>query len=600
MKYELETIFKRYSSGRIADDFIILWHLSRPYWGRLAVAGLCSIIISGVDGAIAWSVKPATDHIFIGRQSEYLYLLPLGVFALFSMRGLFTVFNNYLMASIGGKIVRELRQKVYEKLLALPMSYHLRNSSGDTVSKMLNDVSVLQGTVGFTVKDIFVEAGAVIVLAGVAISRKWDLALVSFVVVPLIAYSIAKLGSRMQKTSAKTRLLLAKISTIINESLQGIKVIKAFTMEEKIKTLNKQILAEYYRNTMRETRINEFSSFNADIISGLGVAVIIFYGGSLVITGQMSTGDFASFVAAIFLMYTPLRRLSRVHNNFQQGRTALDRVREVIAVKPEKQDGEEIEVKGEVVFDKVCFRYPEAQTDALSNVDLNIRRGEILALVGYSGGGKSTLVDLVAGFWYPTSGAIYVDGRDITTLSLHSLRSHIGAVTQDVILFDDSVRENIRFGRPEATDEEVIEAAKAAFAHDFIMEMPDGYNTMIGERGVRLSGGQKQRITIARAIIRNPSILILDEATSSLDTESEHQVQNALERLMQNRTTIVIAHRLSTIQKASRIAVLSGGCVIQEGTHEELLTRGGLYQELYNMQFMRSGDDEAGKAPAAS
>lgn len=588
MKNNMEALFKKFSSGTIKDDLAILWHLSRPYWGRLAAAGLCSIVLSGINAAIAWSVKPATDMVFIGKQVEYLYLLPIGVFVLFFLRGIFTVGNNYLMASIGAKIVRFLRQEVYEKLLALPMSYHSRNSSGDTVSKLLNDVSALQNTVGFTIKDILVESGTIVALAIVAITRKWDLALVSFIAVPLIAYSIAKLGTRMQKTSVQTRLLLARISTIISESLQGMKIIKAFTMENKIKALNKEVLAEYYRNTMRETRINEFSSFNADIISGVGVAVIIFYGGALVLSDQISTGDFASFVAAIFLMYTPLRRLSRVHNNFQQGRTALERVREIISVEPEKQDGDAIEVKGNILFDKVCFRYPASPNDTLNEIDLNVRSGEIIALVGYSGGGKSTLVDLVAGFWYPTAGTIYIEGKDIKTLSLHSLRSHIGTVTQDIILFDDTVRENIRFGRPDATDEEVIEAARAAFAHDFIMEMPAGYDTRIGERGARLSGGQKQRITIARAIIRNPSILILDEATSSLDTESEHQVQKALERLMQGRTTIVIAHRLSTIQNASRIVVMSGGRIIQEGSHEELLSKGGLYQELYKMQFIGS------------
>src|SRR5208283_3097838 len=287
-------------------------------------------------------------------------------------------------------------------------------------------------------------------------------------------------------------------------------------------------------------------------------------------------------------MFTPLKRLSRVHNNFQQGRTAIERIGEIASCESEKEGGEDITVKGDIVFDNVFFRYPSSGNDALCGVNLSVKRGEIVALVGYSGAGKSTLVDLVAAFWYPTGGAIYIDGRDVLTLSLKSLRSHIGSVTQDIVLFDDTVKENILFGRPGASDEKVIEAAKAAFAHEFIMQLPQGYVTMIGERGVRLSGGQKQRITIARAIIRNPSVLILDEATSSLDTESEQQVQKALERLMFGRTTIVIAHRLSTVQKATRIAVMSGGRIIQEGTHEELLAQGGIYQELYSLQFMNT------------
>ena len=582
----LDTIFRTQNRGDWKDDLTIFWLLSKPYNARLAVALVCSLILSGINGAIAWSIKPALDSIFIMKKVEYLYLLPVGVIVLFLLRGLFSFCNNYLMASIGAKIVRSIRQEVYEKVISLPIAYHSQTSSGIVVSKILNDIGILQGTVGFTIKDFLVESGTVVVLAGVAISRKWDLALISFIVIPLIIFSIAKLGSRMKKTGMKSRLIIAKITTIINESLQGLKIIKAFTMEPEMKARSEKTLTDYYRNSMRETRINEFSSIISDVLGGLGIAVIAFYGGSLVLSNQISSGDFFSFVAALLLMFTPLKRLSRVHNNFQQGRNVIERIGEIMAVEPEKQGGEEIEVRGDIVFDNVHFRYPSSENDALNGVDISVRHGEIVALVGYSGAGKSTFVDLVAGFWCPTEGTIYIDGKDIRTLSLQSLRRYIGTVTQDIVLFDDTIRENILFGSPGATEEEIIEAAKAAFAHDFIMELPDGYDTQIGERGVKLSGGQKQRITIARAIIRNPSILILDEATSSLDTESEHQVQKALERLMHGRTTIVIAHRLSTIQKATRIAVMSGGRIIQEGTHEELLAHGGLYKELYNMQFM--------------
>jgi len=588
----LETIFKGREGGTWKEDLAIFWLLSKPYNARLAAAGLCSLILSAINGGIAWSIKPALDSIFVMKKAEYLYLLPIGVIALFLLRGLFTFFNNYLMGSIGAKIVRSLRQELYGKILALPIAYHTQTSSGNVVSKILNDIGVLQGTVGFTIKDFLVESGTVLVLAGVAISRKWDLALVSFIVIPAIVYSISLLGTRMKKTGMKSRLIIAKITTIINESLQGIKIIKAFTMERELKAKNEHALTEFYRNSMRETRINEFSSFNADVISGIGIAVIVFYGGNLVISDKITSGDFFSFVAAILLMLTPLKRLSRVHNNFQQGRNVIERIAGMVSADPERQGGEDISVRGDIVFDKVSFRYPEAQHNALSAIDLSVKHGEIVALVGYSGAGKSTLVDLIAGFRDPTDGKVRIDGRDIGDLSLQSLRSHIGTVTQDIVLFDDTIKANIRFGRPDATDEEIIEAAKAAFAHDFIMVLSEGYETQIGERGVKLSGGQKQRITIARAIIRNPSILILDEATSSLDTESEHQVQKALEKLMSGRTTIVIAHRLSTVQKATRIAVMSGGRIIQEGTHDELLAQGGLYHELYNMQFMSTESNE--------
>ncbi len=585
MPMSIEKIFGSHPSGSGKDDIVILWLLSRPHIARLAAAVICSLIVSGINGAIAWSTKSAVDDILIMKKAEYLLILPIGVIVLFSVRGVVTFCNNYLMSSIGAKIVRTLRKEVYDKLLSLSIGYHTRTSSGVIVSKLLNDIGLLQGAMS-TIKDFIVEICTVVVLAGVAISRKWDLALLSFVVVPLIVYSIGALGSRMRKASMTTRLIYARMTTILSETLQGIKIIKAFTMERELKAMNEHALGDFYRNCMRETRISEASYIIAESLGGVGIAVIMFYGFNLVLSDKITPGDFVSFLAAVGLMFTPLKRLSRVHNNFQQGRTAIERVREIISVEPEKQGGDDITVKGDVVFDNVSFRYPVSGYDALHGVNLSVRRGEIVALVGYSGAGKSTLVDLVAGFWYPTGGTIYIDGKDIRTLSLQSLRKHIGSVTQDIVLFDDTVKANILFGRPDATEEEVVEAAKAAFAHEFIMELPDTYETMIGERGVRLSGGQKQRITIARAIIRNPAILILDEATSSLDTESEHQVQKALEKLMSGRTTIVIAHRLSTVQKATRIAVLSGGTIIQEGTHEELLAQGGLYQELYSMQFM--------------
>src|ERR1700690_25099 len=588
----LETIFKGVKRGTWKDDLSIFWLLSKPYLPRLFAAMLCSLVLSGINGAIAWGTKIAVDDILITKNIVYLYFLTIGVVVLFIFKGIFAFCNNYLMSSIGAKVVRSIRQEVYGKVISLPLSFHSHTSSGVVVSKMLNDVGILQGTVGFTIKDFIVEIATVIVLAGVAVYRKWDLALLSFIVVPLLIYSIARLGKRMKKTGMLTRELIARITTIFNETVQGVKIIKAFTMEGAMMGRSERAQADYYRNSMREIRINEGSSLIGEVLAGAGIAMIMFYGFNLVVSGQMTAGDFVSFIVAVGLMYTPLKRLSRVHNKFQAGGNVLDRIGGITATESEKMIGNELDVKGDIVFDNVSFIYPTASGNALQNVNLSVQHGNIVALVGYSGAGKSTLVDLVAGFWYPTEGTIYIDSRDIRTLSLHSLRSHIGTVTQDIMLFDDTVKENIRFGRPDATDEEVIEAAKAAFAHDFIVDMPHGYDTMIGERGVRISGGQKQRVTIARAIIRNPSILILDEPTPSLDTESEHQVQKALEQLMKNRTPIVIAHRLSTIQNASRIIVMSGGRVIQEGTHYELLAQGGLYQELYNMQFMSAESKE--------
>ena len=583
---QLTEIFKSKHKKNWRDDLSILWQLSRPYLGRLVAAIFFSLILSGINGAIAWAVKPALDTIFFKKSSGYLIALPVGVIILFLLRGVFTYLTSYLMGSIGAKIVKFLRQKIYDKLLALPLSYYTNTSSGSLVSRILNDVGIFQSTVAYTIRDFFVEGGTVIVLAWVAIYRRWDLALLSFIVMPLILFSISKFGARMKKTSMNTRKLIAKVTTILHETLQGIKIIKAFTMEKGMAERNEKALIDHYRNIMREVRINEFSSLMAEVLGGIGIAIILFYGGHLVMTGQTSPGSFFSLIAAIIMMYTPLRRLSRVHNNFQQARTVIERIEDVVLIETEKEGGIERENKGHITFENVWFKYPASENYALKDISLEIKPGEIAALVGYSGAGKSTLVDLIAGFWYPSKGHIFVDGVDTRNLSLRSLRKNLGLVSQDLILFDETVKANILYGRPDAKEEEIIEAAKAAYAHEFILELSEGYETRIGERGVKLSGGQKQRITIARAILRNPNILILDEATSFLDMESEHMVQKALEKLMEGRTTIVIAHRPSTVQKATRIFVMNQGMIVQQGNHEELISQGGLYRELYNLQFL--------------
>ncbi|MCE5311596.1 MAG: ATP-binding cassette domain-containing protein [Nitrospiraceae bacterium] len=591
MNKKLDDILRNYAAADWQHDLTVLLQLSRPYMWRLIAAVLCSLVLSGINGAIAWLVKPALDTLFVDKMANMLYLLPVGVICLFLLRGIFTFFANYLMGSIGSKMIRFIRHEIYEKLLKLPHSFFTSSSSGSIISKVLNDVDVLKNTVAFTIKDMFVEGGTVVVLAAVAIYRRWDLALISFIVIPLIVYGIASLGKRMKRTSLQTRILISKVTTILHESLQGMKIIKAFTMGREMSRRYDDTLSEHYRNSMRETRITEFSSLIAEVFGGIGIAVILFYGSSLIASGEMSASTFFSFVAAILMIYTPLKRLSRVHNNFQQARNIIDRIRSIVLQETEREGGIEKEIRGEISIKDVSFKYPDAPDFALKNIDLDIKQGEIVALVGYSGAGKSTLADIVGGFWEPTDGNVFVDGINIKELSLESLRSNLGIVTQDVVLFDNTIMANIRYGRPDASDEDVIAAAKAAFAHDFITEQPEGYSSQIGERGLKLSGGQKQRLTIARAILRNPSILILDEATSSLDIESEHHVQKALEVLMQNRTTIVIAHRLSTIQKASRIVVMDRGRIIEQGTHEELLSKNSAYKELYKMQF---ADKEGG------
>ncbi|UCH81988.1 MAG: ABC transporter ATP-binding protein [Nitrospiraceae bacterium] len=585
MTLDIEKILKNSTSSDWKADVSVFLQFTRPFMMRLVAAVFFSLLLASINGAIAWSVKPALDWIFVIKSESYLIALPFAIIGLFLLRGISTYLAKYLMNSIGAKVVQLLRQAIFDKLLVMPQSYFGRTSSGSVVSKVLNDVEILQNIFAATVKDFFVAGGTVIVLSIVAFTRKWDLALISFIVMPLIAYSIGRLGVRMKKTSAHTRKLISRVTRLLHESLLGIKIIKAFTMEKGMSDRYRTALTDHYRNVMREIRIRGFSALMVEILGGVGVAVIVYYGGHLVISGDISPGTFFSFVTALLMIYTPLKRLSSVHNNFQQARTILDRVREIAFVEPEKSGGIEKRIKGNIEFQGVSFRYPKNRDVALKNIDMKIREGELIALVGHSGAGKSTLIELIAGFWYPTEGNIIIDGINIKDLSLKSLRQHIGLVTQDIILFNETIRTNLLLGKPNASDEEIVEAAQAAYAHEFIEELSEGYETKIGERGVRLSGGQKQRITIARAILKNPEILIFDEATSSLDSESESKIQKAIDNIIPGRTTIIIAHRLSTIRKADRILVMDRGNIIQDGQHDDLLVQDGIYRELYQIQF---------------
>lgn len=582
---EIERQFKFKFKKSFIDDLAVFLRLIKDYRIRLILALICSLAISGINGAIAWSVKPAMDEIFLKKSHEFLYLIPFAVIALFTLRGAFTFINNYLMSSIGAKIVRTIRDAVYRKILKLPMSFFYRDSSGNVISKLLDDVDLLNRTVSHTIKDFFVEGLTVIVLAAVAFYRRWDLALLAFVVLPLMVYAIATIGKKIKDLGMKTRLRIAKVTTLLHETLIGIKIIKAFTMESDMIKRYKDALQEHYRNIMREVRTEEFANLLTEIIAGVGVALIMFYGGYLVVSDKISSGDFFSFVTAVILMYTPLRRLSRANASFQKGRSVIERLREIIFVEHEHEEGQKREIVGHIVFRNVSFKYPLSKEYALKNVSFEINPGETVAIVGPSGAGKSTIADLVAGFWYPTYGDILIDGLSIRDFSLNSLRSQIALVTQDIVLFNDSVINNIKFGKMTSERQEVEKAAKMADAHDFIINLPEGYDSIVGERGVLLSGGQKQRITIARAILREPKILIFDEATANLDTESEEKIQKALEEIRKGRTTIVIAHRLSTIRRSDKIIVMDRGQIVEQGFHEELLQKGGLYSELWNLQF---------------
>ena len=560
--------------------------LIKPYWRRIVISGILSIIVSGMSGGIAWLVKPALDGIFLQKDKRLLAFLPLAVLVLYILKGTFSFFQSYLMRSVGAKVVRDMRNKLFGQLMYLPVGHYKKESTGSILSRITNDIGSLQGLMGYTIKDLFVESMTVVVLLAVAFYRKWDLALLAVTVLPVAFYGAGRLGKRLKKVSKKVQQKISVITEYLTESFSGIKMIKVFCREDDIIRKFKGKNQDFYREIMRSQRLIEFTSLFMEIIGGLGTAFVLWYGGRLVIKGTITPGEFFSFLAAIFMVYTPARRLAGVNNGIQQARASLERISEVEGKEIEKEGTVSIPPIREMIeFRDVSFHYPGIRYEVLKDINLTIRRGEIIAIVGKSGVGKTTLVDLLPRFHDPSQGVIFLDGIDISTASFKSLRGQIGVVSQDVILFNDTVKNNIAFGMPGAADDEITGAAKAAYAYDFVNELPQGYETVIGEKGVRLSGGQRQRISIARALLKNPPILILDEATSSLDTESEIMVQRALEKLMENRTTIVIAHRLSTIRRATRILVLDKGRIVESGTHEELFRTGGIYRRLYELQF---------------
>jgi subfamily B ATP-binding cassette protein MsbA len=560
--------------------------LVRPYWGRIVVAGICSVIVSALNGSLAWLVKPAVDKVFVNRDRTYVVLISLGVMTVYLGRGIFSYFQSYLMRSAGAKVVRDIRDKLYRHMLYLPMSFMHKDSTGAMVSRVINDAGFVQGLLAYTVKDIFVESGTIVVLICVAMSRRWDLTLISIVVLPMAFYFVGRLGKRLKRVSMRTQEKISDITQMLAESFSGSKIIKSFGREEDEIRRFADRNQDFYRELMRSTRIIEASSLVMEFVGGTGIAFVLWYGGSLVIKGIMTPGDFFSFLAAVFLIYTPAKRLVAANNSLQQTSAPLDRIDRLLAESAEADGTVNLDgFKDEVFFDDVSFRYEGSEDDAVNGATLRVKKGEIIALVGKSGAGKTTLVDLIPRFYVPDKGKIFIDGTDVSTSTLKSLRSVIGIVSQDIILFNDTVGANIAYGKPSATEEEIVSAAKAAYSHEFILQLPDGYKTIIGERGVRLSGGQKQRISIARAILKNPPILILDEATSSLDTASEIMVQRALENLMHDRTAFVIAHRLSTVRRATKILVMDRGRIIESGTHDELLAIGGIYKRLYSLQF---------------
>ena len=561
----------------------------KPYRVRFFAAFVCSGLVALLSGAYAWLAKPVLDDIFIQKNEQMLLVLPLALFGVATLKAVFSYGVGYLMAYVGNGVVADIRQQLFQQLMRLSVGFHDTNTSGRLVSRVVNDVGMMANAASSVVKDIFQNGLTFLAMVGVILYQNWRLAGLSLIVIPLSALTMVRVGKRLKRLATSGQEQMGDMASTLQETFTGIRVVKAFGREEAEAERFKERNQAFLSTTLKSNQVWALGHSHMEIIGVIGVATIIWYGGYLVIHEAMTPGAFFSFLAAMFMAYTPIKKLSGANNLIQQALAAAERVFDVLDLETEQSQNRGtvplVGINRAIEFQRVSLRYENQTVPALTDVDLTINPGEVVALVGSSGSGKTTLVSLLPRFYEPTAGGIFLDGIPLTSYELKSLRAHIGIVSQEIVLFDDTIRSNIAFGRTSAGEADIEQAAKSAYAHDFILRMPEGYDTIIGERGLKLSGGERQRLAIARAILRDPPLLILDEATSALDTESERIVQLALANLMKNRTTLVIAHRLSTIQNADRIIVLDRGALVEMGSHDELLRQGGAYRRLHAMQF---------------
>lgn len=555
---------------------------------RLFLAMLCMLVMAAATSATAFLVKPVLDDIFFNKNIQMLTLIPVAVIVIYLLRGFGMYGQEYLMSYVGQGIIRRLRNMLYDHIQDLPLSFFHAEKTGVLMSRITNDVNIIKSMVSTAVTSVLRDCFTIIGLTGVIFYRDWKLALYAIIILPVAFLPIVQFGRRVRRVSTGCQESMADLSSFLHETFSGNKIVKAFGMEPYEKQRFHEKTFSLFQLEMKAVIARSLSSPIMEFLAGLGIAFIIWYGGYRVISGESTAGTFFSFMAAVLMLYDPVKKLSNLNNSIQEGLAAADRAFDIIERKSDIQEIDNPVVipfrPHSVSFENVGFSYDE--TPVLKHINLTVNAGEILALVGMSGGGKTTLVNLIPRFYDITHGVIRVDETDIRNASLKSLREQIAIVTQEPILFNDTISNNIAYGNPLAPFQDIVAAAKAAFAYDFIERLPMQFDTSIGELGSRLSGGEKQRLCIARALLKNAPILILDEATSSLDSESEMLVQKALENLMKGRTTFVIAHRLSTIGYASRIIVIVNGEIIERGSHEDLMAKQGEYCKLYEMQFV--------------
>ncbi len=561
----------------------------KEYKLKLFVAVICLLGATGTQLFLPWIIKDIIDDVFTSKDMAMLNFIVVAIFMMFILRGFFVYGQQYLMTNIAQRVIVDIRMALFSMMMRKRgMVYYEKNKVGKLMSFFTNDINALQSAIVGQGIDFITEAFILVFSVASMLYIDWKLTLLLFITVPLIAFSVNHLGKRIRFAGREVQVQLAELTSLLQEILSGIRVVKSFAREEyEINRFYEQIMNNL-KAVMRSTRASALLTPIVELFAASGVILLIWYGGREVINGNLTSGALVAFLIYAVNLSNPLKRLSRTYASLQSSMAAAERIFKALEFVPEVKDmadAKEIKIsKGEVLFENVSFSYEKGR-EIIKNINFQAEQGKLVALVGHSGAGKTTLVNLIPRFYDISSGVIKIDGVDIKTVTQKSLRDQIGIVPQETILFSGTIAQNIQYGRLEATESEIRHAAEVANAIEFIEKMPQGFQTQIGERGVKLSGGQKQRLAIARAVLKNPRILILDEATSALDTESEKLVQCALDKLLVGRTSFVIAHRLSTILNADLILVMRDGTIVERGTHNELLKQVGVYSKLYKTQF---------------
>ena len=562
----------------------------QPYIGKLLIASVCMGMVAGLNALRIYLVKPLQDQVFIGHDLHMLKTLLWAVPVISLALGLFSYAQNYLMAAIGLRATNDIRQKMFDHLQSLSLDYFSGTSTGKVMARFTNDLAALQNVIARAPIYFIRDGLTAICNIGLIFYLNWRFALLTLSILPFSALIIVVLGKTLRRVGRKGQEQMGDLYTVIQENIHAAPVVKAYSAESTESDRFKKSNERFLHLGLRFAQADTVSSPLMELIGALILSLLLWKGGADVVRGVWTAGSFLAFIAYAVMTYRPLKNFAELNAQLQLGLASSERIFELLDQIPSIREATSAQVlpsfSKTITYEKVSFRYTTQERWALNEVDLTVRLGEIVALVGSSGAGKSTMALLLPRFFDPISGRVLIDGQDLRGLTFASLRGQIGLVTQDVLLFNDTIRYNIAYGRPDASEKDIQAAAEAANARTFIERLPQRYETLIGERGVRLSGGERQRLSIARAILKNPPILLLDEATSALDAESERLVQEALERLMEHRTALVIAHRLSTVRRADRIVVLEHGKIIEEGNHSALLSKQGTYYKLHNLQLL--------------